>query len=282
VRKSARDQLYQRYTYCSPLYLSYAAVMPMSQNEEFGHPDTRHKKARAEHTKNQKSRGSYRGFRHNEDNVPDRSVKANQPYYPGDRENWSHVKSDKTSDQDLWRYNNRPKPTDIFVGAKTIPGSREESEITEPNKYVGRRKKQVIKNETFENFVKRMRREEIEDEETRFYNHYKPADDTYSYANIHNAETSNPSTSHKALYQALECTPTSTPTEIQKQYYKKAFIFHPDKITNPTETDLEKWDVIRRANVVLGNKYLKAHYDKHGDRDTRWLQSHASMNPYLV
>jgi len=269
-------------THDTPLYLSRAAVGPMSHNEEFGNKDTRHKKGLAEHTTNQKSRGSYRGFRHNEDNVPDRSVKANKAYRHDQFENYEHSKGSKITAREIWRHDNRPQPTDIFDGEKKIPGSREESEITEPAKYVGRRKKQVIKNETFDNFVKRMRREEIEDEDTRFYNHYKPADDTYGYANIHDVLTSNPSTSHKALYQALGCTPTSTREEITQQYYKKAFIFHPDKIANPSETDLEKWDVIRRANVVLGNKVLKAHYDKHGDRDTRWLKSHACMNPYLV
>jgi len=256
--------------------------MPMSQNEEFGNKDTRHKKAHAEHTKNTKSRDSFRGYRHNDDNVPDRSVKANKAYRHDQHENYEHTKGSKTSAREIWRHDNRPQPTDIFIGEKKIPGSREESEITPPKTYVGRRKKQEIKNETFENFVERMRREEEDDEDTRFYNYYRPPDNTYSYANIHGAKMSNPDKSHKALYQALGCTPTSTPTEIRQKYYRKAFIFHPDKITNSSETDLQKWDVIRRANVVLRNKDLKAHYDTYGDSDIRWLQTHECMNPYLV
>jgi len=99
-----------------------------------------------------------------------------------------------------------------------------------------------------------MRRQEAEE---RTYNYCTPPDNTYSYSNIHGAKMNNPDTLHKTLYQALGYTPTNTPEEIRQKYYRKAFIFHPDKITNPSEEDLQKWDVIRRTGVGSTTKRTK-------------------------
>jgi len=114
----------------------------------------------------------------------------------------------------------------------------------------------------------RRREEDAEAGSSRDRNWYVPHNGTYS--------------SPKALYTALGCTPTSSPDEINKQYYKKAFQFHPDKNENQSAVDLAKWEVIRKAGLVLRDSEDRKRYDMNGDSDERWLNSKQCINPYFV
>jgi len=288
----------------------------MSHNEEIVDKDYRNRRGPAGHVKNSKAVAHYRGFRHNDNDVSPRSAKAtNSPFYNKDQdhEQFRHRGRDIKGVTHMPREPNSPSPTRL----SEIDYDSEDNLIVKvADEYIGRRKKTTYAKETFEQFRARLERIEAKAKLLRRQNGGPEADARFEeewwkthtkrddipfqqsrsgsrrrhedadagasdYQNW-NENLNDTHSSPKALYKVLGCTPSSTPAEIYKQYFKKAFLFHPDRNENQSAEDLAKWNEIRRAGVVLRDSDNKARYDRTGDSDTRWLNTQQCMNPYFV
>ena len=272
------------------------------------------------HVKNSKAVAHYRGFRHNYNDVARRSAKAtNSPFYNKDQdhEQFRHRGRDIKGVTHMPRERNSPSPTRL---SEMDYDSDDNLIVKVADEYIGRRKKTTYANETPRQF--RARLEQIEanakklrtqnggpEADARFeeewWKTHKKRDDIPSYQSgsgsrrreedaeagssrdrnwyvPHNGTHSSPHSSPMALYTVLDCTPTSSPDEITKHYKKKALQFHPDRNINQSAVDLAKWDVIRRAGLVLRDSENRKRYDMTGDSDTRWLNTQQCINPYFV
>ncbi|MCK5293345.1 MAG: J domain-containing protein, partial [Arcobacteraceae bacterium] len=67
----------------------------------------------------------------------------------------------------------------------------------------------------------------------------------------------------KSLYETLQVSENSTPTEIKKAYRSLAKKYHPDMNKDPKAE--EKFKEINAAYEVLSDEKKKAQYDMHGD-----------------
>ncbi|XP_051973500.1 uncharacterized protein LOC127636799 [Xyrauchen texanus] len=67
--------------------------------------------------------------------------------------------------------------------------------------------------------------------------------------------------SKSAYYDILEVSPTATQTQIKTAYYKKSFMYHPDKNAG-SEDATSRFTQISEAYHVLRNKALRKKYDR--------------------
>ena len=56
---------------------------------------------------------------------------------------------------------------------------------------------------------------------------------------------------------------------------------HPDRIGGVNVVDKTEWANVKRAGNVLRDAAHRKRYDKNGDDDEVWLNTHAK-NPYLI
>ncbi|KKZ63639.1 hypothetical protein EMCG_02080 [[Emmonsia] crescens] len=77
-----------------------------------------------------------------------------------------------------------------------------------------------------------------------------PADDLKSHA-----------ASSYDFYALLSLTPAAADAEIRRAYRRTALKYHPDKITNPTPTDIDKFHLLQIAYDVLSDPSIRQLYD---------------------
>ncbi|KAJ6102662.1 hypothetical protein N7486_005089 [Penicillium sp. IBT 16267x] len=67
--------------------------------------------------------------------------------------------------------------------------------------------------------------------------------------------------SDQDFYALLDVSPAATLSEIKRQYRRTALKYHPDKISNPTPADIEKFHTLQIAHDVLTDADVKQLYD---------------------
>ncbi|KAJ5653966.1 hypothetical protein N7490_000969 [Penicillium lividum] len=67
--------------------------------------------------------------------------------------------------------------------------------------------------------------------------------------------------SDQDFYALLNVSPAATLSEIKRQYRRTALKYHPDKISNPTPADIEKFHTLQIAHDVLTDADVKQLYD---------------------
>ncbi|KAJ5746014.1 hypothetical protein N7520_011196 [Penicillium odoratum] len=75
--------------------------------------------------------------------------------------------------------------------------------------------------------------------------------------------------SDQDFYALLDVSPAATLSEIKRQYRRTALKYHPDKISNPTPADIEKFHTLQIAHDVLTDADVKQLYDNARDARLR-------------
>ncbi|KAJ5370772.1 uncharacterized protein N7496_006864 [Penicillium cataractarum] len=77
-----------------------------------------------------------------------------------------------------------------------------------------------------------------------------PADDLKAHA-----------ASNQDFYALLDLSPAANESEIRRAYRRTALKYHPDKISNPTAADIDKFHLLQIANDVLSDPAIRQLYD---------------------
>ncbi|EAW13108.1 putative cell cycle control protein (Cwf23) [Aspergillus clavatus NRRL 1] len=67
--------------------------------------------------------------------------------------------------------------------------------------------------------------------------------------------------SNQDFYALLDISPAAAETEIRRAYRRTALKYHPDKIVNPTQADIDKFHVLQIAYDVLSDPTVRQLYD---------------------
>ncbi|KAJ5279485.1 hypothetical protein N7478_004857 [Penicillium angulare] len=67
--------------------------------------------------------------------------------------------------------------------------------------------------------------------------------------------------SDQDFYALLDVSPAANESEIRRAYRRTALKYHPDKIANPTQADIDKFHTLQIANDVLSDPDVKQLYD---------------------
>lgn len=67
--------------------------------------------------------------------------------------------------------------------------------------------------------------------------------------------------SNQDFYALLNISPAASDAEIRRAYRRTALKYHPDKIANPTQADIDKFHLLQIANDVLSDPAVRQLYD---------------------
>lgn len=80
------------------------------------------------------------------------------------------------------------------------------------------------------------------------------------------------------FYALLDISPAVASTEIRRAYRRTALKYHPDKITNPTQEDIDKFHLLQIANDVLSDPTVRQLYDNAREARERKKREHDMMD----
>ncbi|KAL4930840.1 putative cell cycle control protein (Cwf23) [Aspergillus undulatus] len=80
------------------------------------------------------------------------------------------------------------------------------------------------------------------------------------------------------FYALLDISPAATESEIRRAYRRTALKYHPDKITNPTQPDIDKFHLLQIANDVLSEPAVRQLYDNAREARERKKREHDMLD----